>query len=258
MEAEQTIIFCRMGRLPYQEGWDLQQRIQQRLIDNKRSDNPLNLPHVCLLVEHPPVFTLGKSGNESNLIATPAELEAAGASFVRIDRGGDITYHGPGQIVGYPILDLGRFYTDIHRYLRDLEEIIIRTCRHFGIETDRFEGKTGVWVTTPTGSERKICAMGIRCSRWVTMHGFALNVATEIDHFSMIVPCGIGDRGVTSMEMEKLASVDRTVVESEIAKNFAEVFDTQTQILDLNDARAFLHTYLDQQVFVPIQPVKSN
>ncbi len=245
MDANQTVVFCRMGRLPYQEGWELQQRIQERLIANKRSDNPQNLPHVCLFVEHPPVFTLGKSGDESNLIATPEELEAAGASFVRIDRGGDITYHGPGQIVGYPILDLGRFYTDIHRYLRDLEEIIIRTCRNFGIETDRFDGKTGVWVTKPKGSERKICAMGIRCSRWVTMHGFALNVATEIEHFSMIVPCGIQDRGVTSMEMEKLSRIDRTAVESEIAKNFAEVFQVEAQILGPHDAQVFLQAYLN-------------
>ena len=124
----QRIVFCRIGRVDYVETWDLQKRLQQHLVANKRSEAPKDLPHVALLVEHPPVFTLGKSGDESNLLATQAELEAAGATFVRIDRGGDITYHGPGQIVGYPILDLDRFYTDIHRYLRDLEEVIIRTC----------------------------------------------------------------------------------------------------------------------------------
>jgi lipoyl(octanoyl) transferase len=244
MESKQQVIFCRMGRMDYEEGWSLQQQLQQRLITNKRSDQPENLPHVCLLVEHPPVFTLGKSGDETNLIATPAELEAAGATFVRIDRGGDITYHGPGQIVGYPILDLDRFYTDIHRYLRDLEEMIIRTCAAFGVKTDRFDGKTGVWVTEPAGSERKICAMGIRCSRWVTMHGFALNMATEIDHFSMIVPCGIQDKGVTSMEMELLTRLDRVSVESEIAEKFAEVFHVDVQMLESDDARAFLESYL--------------
>ena len=258
MDAPQTVIFCRMGRLDYLEGWALQQKIQQRLISNKRSDNPEIIPHVCLLVEHPPVFTLGKSGSEANLIASPEELEAAGASFVRIDRGGDITYHGPGQIVGYPILDLGHFYTDIHRYLRDLEEVIIRTCLTFGIKTDRFEGKTGVWVTNPVGSERKICAMGIRCSRWVTMHGFALNGATEIEHFSMIVPCGIRDHGVTSMEMETVTKLDRAKVESEIAKNFSEVFQVEIKMLVEDDARRFLQAYLNSEAPLPDQPEKSH
>ena len=244
MSATQEIIFCRMGRLEYNAAWALQQELQAKLIRNKRSDAPINIPHVCLLVEHPPVFTLGKSGDESNLIASKQELEAAGATFVKIDRGGDITYHGPGQIVGYPILDLDRFYTDIHRYLRDLEEVIIQSCATFGISADRFDGRTGVWITEPSGSERKICAMGIRCSRWVTMHGFALNVATEIDHFSMIVPCGIQDRGVTSMEMELLQTIDRSEVESEIAKKFADVFGVSTQMLDLDDAQSFLASYL--------------
>ena len=233
--------------MEYQESWELQQRLQERIIRNKRSESPADIPHVCLLVEHPPVFTLGKSGQESNLVASKKELEAAGATFIKIDRGGDITYHGPGQIVGYPILDLDCFYTDIHRYLRDLEEVIIRTCRTFGLSTDRFDGKTGVWITEPEGSERKICAMGIRCSRWVTMHGFALNVATEIDHFSMIIPCGIEDRGVTSMEMELLQKLDKPSIESEIAKNFAEVFSATAKMLELDDARTFLEAYLAVQ-----------
>ncbi|NQV73038.1 lipoyl(octanoyl) transferase LipB [bacterium] len=245
MDENQEVVFCRMGRMEYEECWSLQQRLQARLIQNKRSDAPQDIPHVCLLVEHPPVFTLGKSGDESNLIASKEDLEAAGATFVKIDRGGDITYHGPGQIVGYPILDLDRFYTDIHRYLRDLEEVIIRTCHSFNIEAGRFDGKTGVWITEPVGSERKICAMGIRCSRWVTMHGFALNVATEIDHFSMIVPCGIQDRGVTSMEMELLQQLDKRAVESEIAEKFAEVFRVRAQMLEYDDAQSFLTTYLD-------------
>ena len=247
MSKNQEVIFCRMGRMEYEECWSLQQQLQAKLIHNKRSDAPKDIPHVCLLVEHPPVFTLGKSGDESNLIASKEDLEAAGATFVKIDRGGDITYHGPGQIVGYPILDLDRFYTDIHRYLRDLEEVIIKTCKSFNIDAGRFDGKTGVWITEPTGNERKICAMGIRCSRWVTMHGFALNVATEIDHFSMIVPCGIQDRGVTSMEMELLQKLDKGAVESEIAEKFAEVFCVKAQTLEYNDAQSFLTTYLDEK-----------
>jgi lipoyl(octanoyl) transferase len=238
--SRQQIVFCRMGHLPYEEAWDL-----QRLVDNKRSADPTPLPHVALLVEHPPVFTLGKSGDASNLLATEADLQAAGATFVRIDRGGDITYHGPGQIVGYPILDLDRFYTDIHRYLRDLEEVIIRTCADFGIRANRFDKGTGVWVTADEGNERKICAMGIRCSRWVTMHGFALNVAPELDHFSMIVPCGIQDRGVTSMQMELLQLVDRNAVENAIAGHFAEVFVSDVSLLEREDATAWLEAYLD-------------
>lgn len=242
--ARQQIVFCRMGHVPYEEAWELQRRLQQRLVDNKRSADPQPLPHVALLVEHPPVFTLGKSGDDSNLLATEEDLKAAGATFVRIDRGGDITYHGPGQIVGYPILDLDRFYTDIHRYLRDLEEVIIRTCADFGIRANRFDKGTGVWITAEGGNERKICAMGIRCSRWVTMHGFALNVAPELDHFSMIVPCGIQDRGVTSMQMELLQLVDRREVEDAIVRHFAEVFVSDITLLEREDATAWLEAYL--------------
>lgn len=242
--ARQQIVFCRMGHVPYEEAWELQRLLQQRLVENKRSADPQPLPHVALLVEHPPVFTLGKSGDDSNLLATEEDLKAAGATFVRIDRGGDITYHGPGQIVGYPILDLDRFYTDIHRYLRDLEEVIIRTCADFGIRANRFDKGTGVWITAEGGNERKICAMGIRCSRWVTMHGFALNVAPELDHFSMIVPCGIQDRGVTSMQMELLQLVDRREVENAIVRHFAEVFVSDITLLEREDATAWLEAYL--------------
>lgn len=241
----QRIVFCRLGRVDYVETWDLQKRLQQHLVANKRSEAPKDLSHVALLVEHPPVFTLGKSGDESNLLATQAELEAAGATFVRIDRGGDITYHGPGQIVGYPILDLDRFYTDIHRYLRDLEEVIIRTCADFGIQASRFDKGTGVWVTAEEGNERKLCAMGIRCSRWVTMHGFALNVSPQLDHFNMIVPCGITDRGVGSMEMELLEKLDRVEVENRIAFHTGQVFEADITIFEADDAAAWLTAYLE-------------
>ena len=243
--ARQQIVFCRLGRSDYVETWELQKQLQQLLVTNKRSEAPQDLPHVALLVEHPPVFTLGKSGDDSHLLASETELEAAGATFVRIDRGGDITYHGPGQIVGYPILDLDRFYTDIHRYLRDLEEVIIRTCADFGIEASRFDKGTGVWVTGDEGNERKLCAMGIRCSRWVTMHGFALNVSPELDHFNMIVPCGITDRGVGSMEMELLEKLDRTEVEDRVAHHMGQVFDADIRMLEADDAQAWLRMYLE-------------
>lgn len=245
--TQQQIVFCRLGRIDYDRAWELQKQLQQHLVANKRSDTPQDIPHVALLVEHPPVFTLGKSGDASNLLASQAELEAAGATFVRIDRGGDITYHGPGQIVGYPILDLDRFYTDIHRYLRDLEEVIIRTCADFGIEADRFDKGTGVWVTKEDGNERKLCAMGIRCSRWVTMHGFALNVSPQLDHFNMIVPCGIADRGVGSMEMELLQKLNRNEVENRIAFHTGVVFGAAVTMLEADDAYTWLRTYLSDK-----------
>lgn len=231
--------------MDYEPAWDLQRRIQNRLVADKRSANPTRPDHVMLLVEHPPVFTLGKSGDRANLLATDAELSAEGASFVPIDRGGDITYHGPGQLVGYPILDLDRYYTDIHRYLRELEDVVIRTCRDFGLAADRVDGRTGVWITDPPGNERKICAMGIRCSRWVTMHGFALNVNTNLAHFNMIVPCGITDRGVTSMAAESGHPVDMQEVEDAIARHFGVIFASDIRILAPRDAKAYLAAYLD-------------
>lgn len=230
--------------MDYEPAWKLQRRLQERLVANKRSEAPVDMEHVFLMVEHPPVFTLGKSGDRANLLATDAELASEGASFVQIDRGGDITYHGPGQLVGYPILDLDRYYTDIHRYLRELEEVIIRTCSDFELNTGRVDGRTGVWLLDPPGAERKVCAMGIRCSRWVTMHGFALNVAPDLGHFDMIVPCGIQDRGVTSLEMETGGTVDMTLVMDRVATHFASVFSSDMRILDRADAEPFLAAYL--------------
>jgi len=233
-----------MGRMDYEPAWTLQRRLQDKLVANKRSDAPKDLEHVFLMVEHPPVFTLGKSGDRANLLASDAELASEGASFVQIDRGGDITYHGPGQLVGYPILDLDRYYTDIHRYLRELEEVIIRTCSDFQLNTGRLEGRTGVWLLDPPGEERKVCAMGIRCSRWVTMHGFALNVAPDLGHFDMIVPCGIQDRGVTSLEVETGSPVEMQLVADRIAMHFARVFGSDVRILERADAEPFLAAYL--------------
>lgn len=231
--------------MDYEPAWDLQRRIQNRLVTDKRSAHPTRPDHIMLLVEHPPVFTLGKSGDRANLLATDAELSAEGATFVPIDRGGDITYHGPGQLVGYPILDLDRYYTDIHRYLRELEDVVIRTCRDYGLAADRVDGRTGVWITDPPGDERKICAMGIRCSRWVTMHGFALNVNTNLAHFDLIVPCGITDRGVSSLAAELGHPVAMRDVEDAITRHFGVIFASDMRILEPDDANAYLAAYLD-------------
>ncbi len=200
----------RLGRVPYREAWALQARVQERLVAAKRAEPPETIPHAVLVVEHPPVFTLGKSGDPANLLATEGELARLGAEYVPVDRGGDITFHGPGQVVVYPILDLDRLRTpegaslhDLHRYLRELEEAVIRTCADWGVSADRVPGRTGVWVGPDgRGDERKVCAMGVRCSRWVTMHGLALNVTTDLGWFDRIVPCGIDDRGVTSLARE--------------------------------------------------------
>jgi lipoyl(octanoyl) transferase len=238
---KQHVVVCDIGRIEYGIAWDLQKRIQQRLIDAKRADAPVAPPHVLLLVEHPPVFTLGKSGSPSNLVWNEQALEDRGATFVHIDRGGDITFHGPGQIVGYPILDLERFDPDIHRYLRSLEETIIRTIADYGLVGARFKKRTGVWVgPDERGLERKICAFGIRCSRWVTMHGFALNVNTDLSFFSGIVPCGIADRGVTSLTEELRRMVDEAEVRERLVDRFADEFDVTIEVLRGEDAAVFL------------------
>lgn len=232
--------------MDYRPAWDLQRRIQSRLIEDKRSDDPKRIPHIFLLVEHPPVYTLGKSGDEEHLLASEKELQRRGASFVQIDRGGDITYHGPGQIVGYPILDLDDFYTDIHRYLRDLEETIIRTCSEYDVSSGRIDDLTGVWIGPDArGEERKICAMGIRCSRWVTMHGFAFNVDPDLSDFSMIVPCGIRDRDVTSLVRETDRTVVMHQVEERIIRHFSDVFGAEIRTLVGSDAIRYIEAYLD-------------
>ena len=187
-------------------------------------------PHAVLVVEHDPVLTIGKSGDAGNVTASAARLAAEGVDLVEVDRGGDVTYHGPGQTVVYPILDLDRLQTpegeplrDLHRYLRELEEAVIRTCADLGVSADRVAGRTGVWVGPDTrGPERKVCAMGVRVSRWVTMHGLALNVTTDLSHFDLIVPCGIADRGVTSLERETGAPPDRPAVEARLLGHLAE------------------------------------
>jgi len=244
MATPQTVVVCNVGRAAYAPTWALQQRIQDRLIEAKRSDPPEAVPHVLLLVEHPPVYTLGKSGDADNLLLSEDELNARGASFFHIDRGGDITFHGPGQLVGYPILDLDRFFTDLGRYLRTLEEVIIRTCAGYGLDATRVDGRTGTWIGPDArGLERKICAMGVRCSRWVTMHGFAFNVNTDLDYFDYIVPCGIADRGVTSLAQELDRPVDAGEARSRVLHHFADLFGADLDVLDGADARSFLETF---------------
>lgn len=214
-----------LGHAAYQPIWDLQKSVQQRLIDEKQAeqkgeDEGKRLDDILLFVEHPHVYTLGKSGSEENMLRSMMELKELEAEFIKIDRGGDITYHGPGQIVGYPILDLDRHFTDVHKYLRFLEEVMIRVCSDYGFEAHRIKGATGVWV-----DEAKICAMGIRCSRWVTMHGFALNVNTDLKYFDNIVPCGIDDKSVTSLQKLSGKEIDPEEVKERIVFHFEDVFE---------------------------------
>ena len=200
------IKFIDLGTMDYKEAWDFQQNLFDEIVqikkENRKNNTNLKTPNYFLFVEHPHVYTLGKSGNYSNLLIDENQLKNKNASFYKINRGGDITYHGPGQIVGYPILDLENFFTDIHMYLRFLEQTVIDSLDYFGIEAGRNQGKTGVWIDIDTPFPKKICAMGVRASRWVTMHGFALNVNVDLDYFNNIIPCGLTDNVVTSLNKE--------------------------------------------------------
>ena len=232
---------CHLGRVDYAPARALQQAVQERLIAAKRAEPPEPLPHVLLLLEHPPVYTLGKSGDDDNLLVSEDQLDALDAEFHRIGRGGDVTFHGPGQLVGYPLFDLDRIFTDLGRYLRTLEEMVIRTCAEYGVVGTRVDGRTGVWVGPDAhGPERKICAMGVRCSRWVTMHGFALNVTTDLSYFDHIVPCGIADRGVTSLDQESDASMTVDDVRGPVVEHVADQFGAAPTELRGDDAREFL------------------
>jgi lipoyl(octanoyl) transferase len=241
--ATEHIVICNLGLVEYDRAWELQRRIQARLIEAKRRHPAEAISHVMLLLEHPPVFTLGKSGNPANLLASEDLLAHRGATFRHIDRGGDVTFHGPGQIVGYPILDLDRFFTDVHRYLRELEEVIIRTCGDYGISAGRIEGKTGVWLASDDRA-RKICALGIRCSRWVTMHGFALNVNTDLGYFDLINPCGFTDTAVSSLARELEREVDLREVENHIIHHLSDRFEVTVERLAGDDAASYLKTFL--------------
>ena len=248
MEREHVIV-CRLGRVRYAPVWELQRQIQQRLIAAKRASPPEAVPHVMLLLEHDPVFTLGKSGSDANLLWSREQLEIEGVEFHYIDRGGDITFHGPGQLVGYPILDLDRFFTDIHRYLRELEESVIAVLDHWGIPGDRVNGRTGVWIGPDArGAERKVCAMGVRCSRWVTMHGFALNVDPQMHYFEGIIPCGIDDRGVTSMAGECGRPVPMEAVMDQFEAAFRGRLSCRVTSLSGSIAWEFLQEFLESSL----------
>jgi lipoyl(octanoyl) transferase len=261
---KQPVIFRDLGQMAYKEAWDYQEELlrenvrrksaaSQLVVESQLSgaDSPapgfiagykpaatgselpthhslLSTEHYLLFVEHPPVYTLGKSGNINNVLLSEENLKARGIDFFHTNRGGDITFHGPGQIVGYPVLDLEKFYTDIGKYLRSMEEVIIRTLAEYGLKGDRSPGETGVWIDPDKrGRERKICAIGVRSSRWVTMHGFALNVNTDLNYFNFIIPCGIQNKQVTSLEKELGHAVDFEAAKEKVKRNFEEVFDVQ-------------------------------
>tara|TARA_R110002012_G_scaffold56973_1_gene146519 strand:- start:10601 stop:11317 length:717 start_codon:yes stop_codon:yes gene_type:complete len=221
-----------LGFKDYKETWDYQEALFKDIVDtkvrNRREDAGLETPNHFLFVEHPHVYTLGKSGDMNNLLVDEKKLAEKGATFYKINRGGDITYHGPGQVVGYPILDLDNFFTDIHKYLRFLEEMVILTLAEYGLKGERSEGETGVWLDVGTPFARKICAMGVRASRWVTMHGFALNVNTDLGYFDMMIPCGIKDKAVTSLNVELgQKEVDMSAVKEKLLKHFTTLFEAE-------------------------------
>lgn len=234
------VAFRDLGLMGYRQAWDLQEDLLKQGIAVKTAArlstpgyDPMSVPtqsHL-LLVEHPPVYTLGKSGDPAHVLISEKEREEKGIEFFNTNRGGDITFHGPGQIVGYPILDLEKLYTDIGLYLRNLEEVIIRVMANFGLKGERSPGETGVWLDPDAkGMERKICAMGVRCSRWITIHGFALNVNTDLSYFNHIIPCGIQDKKVTSLEAELGYKLEINEVKILIMKHFENIF--QVSLVD--------------------------
>lgn len=235
MKKNKNVQFVDLGLMPYKDAWDLQEQLLEGVskikLNNRALDQEQRIatPNFLLFCEHPHVYTLGKSGNENNLLLQEAYLSQIGASFFKINRGGDITYHGPGQLVGYPILDLENFTTDIHLYLRMLEEAIIQTCQDFGLNAGRVDKLTGVWLDPDSENKRKICAMGVKASRWITMHGFALNVNTDLAYFQHIVPCGILEHGVTSLKAELGHEVDEDQVKKMVLNNLEKQFNFQIQ-----------------------------
>ena len=237
---KQKVIFRDLGKMDYKTAWDYQERLLQENVKIKSAvfsrqsteevtvDCELPTAHYLLFVEHPPVYTLGKSGNIENVLMSESQLEENGIQFFRTNRGGDITFHGDQQIVGYPILDLEKFYTDIGKYLRNLEEVIISTLAGYGLKGARSAGETGVWLDPDIpGRERKICAMGVRTSRWITMHGFAFNVNTDLSFFNNIIPCGIQNKQVTSLEKELGRKIDFEEAKERVKKNFEKVFGVE-------------------------------
>ena len=222
-----------LGLIDYKQAWDLQEELLKTAVDckisNRKNETAVMPQQHLLFCEHPHVYTLGKSGAFENLLLDEAHLQQIDAQFYKINRGGDITYHGPGQLVMYPILDLEQFFTDIHQYLRYLEEAVIRTLAEFQITAARYEGLTGVWIDADTPRARKICAMGVKCSRWITMHGIALNVSPDLGYFGNIVPCGIQDKAVTSMAKELGREVSNTEVQKVLLREMSAVFNFSIQ-----------------------------
>lgn len=228
--SDKTVFFQDLGTIEYKQAWDYQESLLQQNVLFKRNHQPQKTVNHLLFCEHPPVYTLGKSGKEEHLLINNRMLQEKGIAFFHTNRGGDITFHGPEQVVGYPVLDLEKFFTDIGRYLRSLEEVIILTIGEYGIKGDRSPGETGVWIEPQIKYKaRKICAMGVRCSRWITMHGFALNVNTDLNYFNYIIPCGISDKQVTSIEKELGRKVPVGEVKAKLIKNFENVFEAKIE-----------------------------
>ena len=222
------VIFRDLGLIDYKKAWDYQERIFSKIVETKSANrkNNTNNPtdNYLLFCEHPHVYTLGKSGNEKNLLVNNDYLKSKEATFYKINRGGDITYHGPGQIVGYPILDLDNFFTDIHKYLRLLEESIILTLKEYDLKAERSNGETGVWFDVGKKNARKICALGVKTSRWVTMHGFAFNINSDLSYFKDIIPCGITDKNVTSLQKELGKKIDIKKVKKRVKNHLSDIF----------------------------------
>jgi len=227
--SNRAVTIRRLGLINYKEAWDLQEKIFKELVDLKiknRNENTSILPQNQLLVcEHPHVFTLGKSGKEDHLLLDKKGLKDNEADYYKINRGGDITYHGPGQLVVYPIFDLEQFFTDIHKYMRFLEEAVILTLSEYGIHGERMEGQTGVWLGVGSPVARKICAMGVKSSRWITMHGLGFNVNSDLKYFDYIVPCGISDKSVTSMQYELGRKIDMDELSEKLLVHLSNLFD---------------------------------
>ncbi len=230
MNQNKEVQFVDLNLVEYKQAWDLQETLLNRIATVKLANRGLSddskeaTDNFLLFCQHPHVYTLGKSGDESHLLLQESFLSTIGATYFKTNRGGDITYHGPGQLVGYPILDLENFYTDIHLYLRMLEEAIIKTCEGYGLVAGRIEGLTGVWINPTQEDARKICAMGVKASRWISMHGFALNVNTDLSYFSHIVPCGIATRGVTSLQQELGQEMDFQSVSDVVKGHLVDLF----------------------------------
>jgi lipoyl(octanoyl) transferase len=225
------VSFKDLGLIDYKECWDFQEELFAEILAvksyNRKENKTVETNNHLIFCEHPHVYTLGKSGDEKNLLVNEDYLKSRGATFHKINRGGDITYHGPGQLVGYPILDLDNFFTDIHKYLRFLEEAVILTLKEYGLESERSPGETGVWFDVGTPKARKICALGVKSSRWVTMHGFAFNINSDLSYFGNIIPCGINDKSVTSLQKELGKEMDMNEVRNKLKAHLVELFEIE-------------------------------